>query len=68
VSSTILAVGIVLIAVPVAAGADAPLVAKAELKTADLSSLVVHAQKDDDVTDPAGNAGARIACGVVVKT
>jgi len=29
---------------------------------------VGHAKADDDVTDPAGNAGDRIACGVVVKT
>ncbi len=29
------------------------------------TALVVHASPDDDVTDPAGNAGARIACGVV---
>jgi Cu/Zn superoxide dismutase len=28
---------------------------------------VIHAQQDDDVTDPAGNSGARIACGVLVK-
>jgi Cu-Zn family superoxide dismutase len=34
---------------------------------ADRSSLVVHANADDDVTDPAGNSGPRIACGVVVK-
>ncbi len=34
---------------------------------ADGSALVVHAQADDDVTDPAGNSGPRIACGVVVK-
>ena len=27
-------------------------------------SLIVHAQRDD-FTDPAGNAGARIACGVI---
>ena len=27
--------------------------------------LVVHAQPDDEKTDPAGNSGARIACGVV---
>jgi len=33
----------------------------------DSSSLVVHAKADDDVTDPAGNAGDRIACGVIVK-
>jgi superoxide dismutase, Cu-Zn family len=29
------------------------------------TALVVHAAKDDYKTDPAGNAGARIACGVV---
>jgi Cu-Zn family superoxide dismutase len=33
----------------------------------DGSSLVVHAKADDDVTDPAGNSGDRIACGVIVK-
>jgi LPXTG-motif cell wall-anchored protein len=26
---------------------------------------VVHANPDDDRTDPAGNSGARIACGVI---
>jgi Cu-Zn family superoxide dismutase len=31
------------------------------------TSLVIHAQKDDYKTDPAGNAGARIACGVITK-
>jgi Cu-Zn family superoxide dismutase len=30
------------------------------------TSLVVHAQPDDMKTDPAGNAGPRIACGVIV--
>jgi len=29
------------------------------------TSLVIHAAPDDDMTDPAGNAGARIACGVI---
>lgn len=29
--------------------------------------LVVHEKPDDHKTDPAGNAGARIACGVIVK-
>jgi Cu-Zn family superoxide dismutase len=29
------------------------------------SSLVIHAQVDDLKTDPAGNSGDRIACGVV---
>ena len=38
------------------------------LLDADGSALVVHAKADDDVTDPAGNAGDRIACGVIVKT
>jgi superoxide dismutase, Cu-Zn family len=32
---------------------------------ADGSALVIHAQPDDGVTDPAGNSGARIACGVI---
>ncbi len=31
----------------------------------DGSALVIHAAPDDDTTDPAGNAGARIACGVI---
>ncbi len=34
---------------------------------ADGSSLVIHAGPDDAKTDPAGDAGARIACGVVAK-
>jgi superoxide dismutase, Cu-Zn family len=34
---------------------------------ADGSSIVVHAQADDQVTDPAGNSGARIACGVMER-
>jgi Cu-Zn family superoxide dismutase len=33
---------------------------------ADGSALVVHAGVDDYVTDPAGNAGDRVACGVIV--
>jgi Cu-Zn family superoxide dismutase len=31
----------------------------------DGSALVIHAQKDDYRSDPAGNSGDRIACGVV---
>ena len=31
------------------------------------TSLVIHASPDDDRTDPAGNAGARIACGVITQ-
>ena len=31
------------------------------------TSLVVHAAADDNVTDPAGDSGARIACGVIAK-
>jgi superoxide dismutase, Cu-Zn family len=31
------------------------------------TSLVIHAKPDDMKTDPAGNAGDRIACGVIAK-
>jgi Cu-Zn family superoxide dismutase len=31
------------------------------------TALVIHAAPDDMKTDPAGNAGARIACGVITK-
>jgi len=30
------------------------------------TSIMIHAQADDMKSDPAGNAGARIACGVIV--
>lgn len=32
---------------------------------ADGSSLIIHANPDDQVTDPTGNSGSRIACGVI---
>lgn len=31
------------------------------------TALVIHASPDDMKTDPAGNAGARIACGTITK-
>jgi len=31
------------------------------------TALVIHAGMDDEMTDPAGNSGARISCGVIVK-
>ena len=31
------------------------------------TSLVIHAKGDDQKTDPAGNAGDRIACGVITR-
>ncbi len=31
------------------------------------TALVIHANADDMKSDPAGNAGARVACGTIVK-
>jgi Cu-Zn family superoxide dismutase len=31
------------------------------------TAIVIHEKADDNVTDPAGNSGARIACGVIKK-
>ena len=33
----------------------------------DGTALVIHADVDDERTDPAGNSGARIACGTIVR-
>ncbi len=33
----------------------------------DGTALVIHADPDDEKTDPTGNAGARIACGVITE-
>ena len=37
----------------------------AGLSDADGSALVIHAAADDQVTDPSGNSGTRIACAVI---
>jgi Cu-Zn family superoxide dismutase len=37
------------------------------LLDADGAAVVVHAQADDYRTDPSGNSGARIACGVLTR-
>jgi Cu-Zn family superoxide dismutase len=37
----------------------------AGLLDADGAAFMVHADADDNVSDPAGNAGGRIACGVI---
>ena len=31
------------------------------------TALVIHAKADDMKTDPSGNSGPRIACGVITK-
>jgi Cu-Zn family superoxide dismutase len=33
----------------------------------DGTAIVIHADPDDEKTDPAGSSGARIACGVIEK-
>jgi Cu-Zn family superoxide dismutase len=34
----------------------------------DGTALVIHADPDDGKTDPAGNSGARVACGVIERS
>jgi len=36
----------------------------AQMLDADGAAIVVHAGPDDLMTDPSGNSGGRIACGV----
>lgn len=38
--------------------------AASDFMDADGAALVIHAGPDDNVTDPSGNSGARIICGV----
>ena len=38
---------------------------KNSLFTGDGTSIVIHEKADDNKSDPAGNAGARIACGAI---
>ena len=38
------------------------------LLDADGSAIVLHAAPDDQKTDPSGNSGARVACGVITKS
>lgn len=40
----------------------------AALLDADGASFIVHAGPDDQVTDPSGNSGGRILCGVLMTT
>ena len=47
--------------------AGAPDALVAALFDADGSALVLHAGPDDYKTDPSGNSGTRIACGVLTK-
>jgi Cu-Zn family superoxide dismutase len=37
----------------------------ASLFDVDGSAIVIHANQDDQVTDPTGNSGGRVACGVI---
>lgn len=45
-------------------GRDTP-IRRSQMFDADGTALVIHAGPDDYRTDPAGNAGARVACGVM---
>ena len=47
---------------------DSRSVVEAALFDADGTAIVVHAEPDDYKTDPSGNSGARIACGVLQRS
>ena len=47
------------------AGGDAAL---APIFDGDGTAVIIHAARDDYVTDPTGNAGDRVACGVLRRT
>lgn len=42
--------------------------AMAAIFDADGTAVIIHAAADDYVTDPSGNAGDRVACGVLKRT
>ena len=42
--------------------------AAATLRDADGSALLIHAAADDLQTDPSGNSGGRVACGIIVPS
>lgn len=42
--------------------------AASSLADADGAALVIHAKLDDDLTDPSGNSGDRIACAILVPS
>ena len=39
-----------------------------EMMDADGAALVIHAKADDQMTDPSGNSGDRVACGVFARS
>ncbi len=38
------------------------------ISDADGTALVIHANPDDDMTDPAGNSGGRVACAILIPS
>jgi Cu-Zn family superoxide dismutase len=49
----------------VASGLSLDATSERSLMTGNGTALVIHETQDDQVTDPSGNSGARIACGVI---